>query len=306
MMISGHEDIPEDERKLVDDVFEAGDRSLSEVMKPRGDVVFLSGDLTLAAAVAVIAAEPYTRYPVTGQSFDEVLGYLHLRDVLGRADDDARTGRRPRPRAAGPAAHQPGAALDRPAPPPRRAHRARRRRVRRHRRHRHARGPDGGARRRDPRRVRPRRRGRRVRRPGDGRGGPDDRGVRRADRRRARGRPLRDGRRLRAPPARPDGRASATASRSATGRSRSPRSTATASRAYASTPPSRRPVTSGSPDGRDACGRACVRAALRRLACGGVRRDATQPCRRPDTRRHRGGGRRPRRPAALGRSSRGT
>jgi len=91
MMISGHEDIPEGERKIVDDVFEAGDRSISEVMKPRGDVVFLSGDLTLAAAVAVIVEQPYTRYPVTGESFDEVLGYLHLRDVLGRADDEAHT-----------------------------------------------------------------------------------------------------------------------------------------------------------------------------------------------------------------------
>ncbi len=91
MMISGHEDIPEGERKLVDDVFEAGDRSLSEVMKPRGDVVFLAGDLTLAAAVAVIVEQPYTRYPVTGESFDEVLGYLHLRDVLGRADDETHT-----------------------------------------------------------------------------------------------------------------------------------------------------------------------------------------------------------------------
>lgn len=91
MMISGHEDIPEDERKIVDDVFEAGDRSLSEVMKPRGDVVFLRGDLTLAEAVAVITEQPYTRYPVTGTSFDEVLGYLHLRDVLGHADDRSRT-----------------------------------------------------------------------------------------------------------------------------------------------------------------------------------------------------------------------
>lgn len=91
MMISGHEDIPEGERRLVDDVFEAGDRSLSEVMKPRGDVVFLEGDLTLAEAVAVIVDQPYTRYPVTGESFDEVLGYLHLRDVLGRADDRSTT-----------------------------------------------------------------------------------------------------------------------------------------------------------------------------------------------------------------------
>ena len=90
-MISGHEDIPADERRLVDDVFEAGDRSLSEVMKPRGDVVFLGGELTLADATAMIVEQPYTRYPVTGESFDEVLGYLHLRDVLGRADDQTHT-----------------------------------------------------------------------------------------------------------------------------------------------------------------------------------------------------------------------
>ncbi len=91
MMISGHEDIPAGERKIVDDVFEAGDRSISEVMRPRADVVFLSGDLTLAEAVAAIVEQPYTRYPVTGESFDEVLGYLHLRDVLGRADDHTST-----------------------------------------------------------------------------------------------------------------------------------------------------------------------------------------------------------------------
>ncbi|SEB48748.1 putative hemolysin [Nocardioides exalbidus] len=89
IMISGHEDIPEGERKIVDDVFDAGDRSISEVMKPRGDVVFLRGDMSLADAVSVIVGEPYTRYPVTGESFDEILGYLHLRDVLGRSDDAA-------------------------------------------------------------------------------------------------------------------------------------------------------------------------------------------------------------------------
>ena len=206
MMISGHEDIPEGERRLVDDVFEAGDRSLSEVMKPRGDVIFLRGDMSLAEAVAVIVEQPYTRYPVTGTSFDEVLGYLHLRDVLGRADDSATT----------------VAAIARELPVlPRtnrvlpsidqlrslgRAHRAGGRRVRRHRRHRHPRGPHGGARRRDPRRVRHRRRDRRVPGPDDRGRRADDRGVRRADRRRAGGRALRDRRRLRAPPPRADGR----------------------------------------------------------------------------------------------------
>jgi putative hemolysin len=89
-MISNHQDIPADERRIVDDVFEAGDRSLVEAMRPRRDVVFLAGDLTLAEAVEVVADAPYTRYPVTGRDFDEVIGYLHLRDLLGHAGDHER------------------------------------------------------------------------------------------------------------------------------------------------------------------------------------------------------------------------
>ena len=89
-MISRHTDIPADERRIVDDVFEAGDRSLSEVMRPRRDVTFLSGDLSLAEAVAVAEGAPYTRYPVTGRNFDEVIGYFHLRDLLGHGGDRQR------------------------------------------------------------------------------------------------------------------------------------------------------------------------------------------------------------------------
>jgi len=90
LMISSHEDIPVEERKLVDDVFEAGDRSVIEAMTPRRDVAFLSGELSLAEAADAVAGAPYTRYPVTGRDFDEILGYLHLRDLLGHADDHER------------------------------------------------------------------------------------------------------------------------------------------------------------------------------------------------------------------------
>jgi putative hemolysin len=91
MMIAGHEDIPADERKIVDDVFEAGDRMVVEVMTPRTDVAFLDDDLTLAEAVEAITQLPFTRYPVTGRDFDEILGYVHLRDLLGRAQDQEAT-----------------------------------------------------------------------------------------------------------------------------------------------------------------------------------------------------------------------
>ena len=85
-MISGHEGIPEEERAIVEDVFEAGDRSVKEAMRPRTDVVFVPGDITLTEAVTVMESHPYTRYPVTGRDFDQVIGYVHLRDLIGRSD----------------------------------------------------------------------------------------------------------------------------------------------------------------------------------------------------------------------------
>ncbi|WP_127480068.1 hemolysin family protein [Nocardioides pantholopis] len=90
-LISGHQGIPAEEREIVEDVFAAGDRSVKEVMRPRGDVVFLEGAMTLAEAARVLARQPYTRFPITGRDFDDILGYLHLRDVLGHGEDHEHT-----------------------------------------------------------------------------------------------------------------------------------------------------------------------------------------------------------------------
>lgn len=97
-LVLAHEALPEDERRILDDVFAAGDRSLAEAMTPRGDVAFLSGDETLADAARTVAAGPFSRYPVTGEDFDDVVGFLHVRDLLGRdcpdhPETDPETGR---------------------------------------------------------------------------------------------------------------------------------------------------------------------------------------------------------------------
>jgi putative hemolysin len=70
------------ERRLLTDAFEATDRVISEVMVPRTEVDFLDADLTAAQAVAHISDRPHSRYPVIGESADEVLGFVHIRDVL--------------------------------------------------------------------------------------------------------------------------------------------------------------------------------------------------------------------------------
>ncbi|MBD5787802.1 HlyC/CorC family transporter [Cellulosimicrobium terreum] len=87
-LVLDHEALPEDERRILDDVFDAGGRSLAEAMTPRGDVAFLAADATLADAVRIVASGPYSRYPVTGEDFDDVVGFLHVRDLLGRDHPD--------------------------------------------------------------------------------------------------------------------------------------------------------------------------------------------------------------------------
>jgi putative hemolysin len=90
-LVSTHEDLEEEERRILSDVFAATETSVKEVMRPRTDVTFVAGDLTLAEAAAEVRDLPYSRYPVTGEGFDDVLGFLHVRDLLIIDADTDRT-----------------------------------------------------------------------------------------------------------------------------------------------------------------------------------------------------------------------
>lgn len=81
-MVSTHEQLDDDERRIVAGVFEAADRRLSEVMVPRTEVDFLAADLPLEEAAIAVEDQPHSRYPVTGESSDDVLGFVHVRDLL--------------------------------------------------------------------------------------------------------------------------------------------------------------------------------------------------------------------------------
>jgi putative hemolysin len=59
-------------------------------MRPRADVAFVDGALTVAEAAQHVRALPYSRYPVTGADFDDIVGFLHVRDLLGAEAGDPR------------------------------------------------------------------------------------------------------------------------------------------------------------------------------------------------------------------------
>ena len=81
-MVAAHESLTKDERKLIDDVFAAGERQLREVMLPRTEVAFLDAGMTLSRALRETAEQPHSRYPVAGTSQDDVIGFLHVRDLM--------------------------------------------------------------------------------------------------------------------------------------------------------------------------------------------------------------------------------
>lgn len=81
-IVAAHEELSAEERELIDEVFEAGNRELREVMVPRTDVVFLDGDMPVFKAAKFVSDQPHSRYPVIGESMDDVVGFVHVRDLL--------------------------------------------------------------------------------------------------------------------------------------------------------------------------------------------------------------------------------
>jgi putative hemolysin len=81
-LVIEHEALGPEERELIEEVFEAGDRQLREVMIPRTEVAFLDAGLPVERAVAVVAELPHSRYPVVRRSQDDVVGFVHVRDLF--------------------------------------------------------------------------------------------------------------------------------------------------------------------------------------------------------------------------------
>lgn len=81
-LLGAHPGLEVDERKILGEVLTATDRTVGEVMRHRADVTFLIGTQTIPEAIAQVRLMPYTRYPLIGQSVDDVIGFVHVRDLL--------------------------------------------------------------------------------------------------------------------------------------------------------------------------------------------------------------------------------
>ena len=88
-LLSGHSDLTEEERDIVEEVFNASDRMIHEVMVPRTEVDFLDASLPISQARKIAVDLAHSRYPVIRGTSDEVIGFLHVRDLLNPKLDDS-------------------------------------------------------------------------------------------------------------------------------------------------------------------------------------------------------------------------
>jgi putative hemolysin len=100
-LVAAHESLSRDERRIIDEVFAASERSVSEVMLSRTEVIFLEGSMTVSRAAKLAGDSPHSRYPVVGRSQDDVLGFVHIRDLVMPSAMGADRGDRDRSRTVG-------------------------------------------------------------------------------------------------------------------------------------------------------------------------------------------------------------
>jgi CBS domain containing-hemolysin-like protein len=74
--------IEEEDRKLIQSVVEFGDKVVREVMTARPDIVAIAADADLEQLRQLVINEQYSRIPVFEQSIDQVIGFVHVRDMF--------------------------------------------------------------------------------------------------------------------------------------------------------------------------------------------------------------------------------
>lgn len=80
--------IDKDEMTLFDNVFEFADRVAREVMLPRTDMDCLFTNLSFAENMKLVYATKHTRYPVGVEDKDEIIGFVHITDILTSDPDE--------------------------------------------------------------------------------------------------------------------------------------------------------------------------------------------------------------------------
>jgi len=76
--------VADDERRMIQSVFELGDTPAREVMVPRTEMVWIEDDKTAGQATSLAVRSGHSRIPVIGENVDDIVGVVYLKDLVRR------------------------------------------------------------------------------------------------------------------------------------------------------------------------------------------------------------------------------
>lgn len=91
MVNEGHEQgvLKAGEAKMITNIFDLDDKEAGDIMTHRKSITALDGSMMLSeAALFVLKEGNNSRYPVYGEDLDDIIGTLHMRDVLVHAENE--------------------------------------------------------------------------------------------------------------------------------------------------------------------------------------------------------------------------
>lgn len=85
--------VADDERRMIQSVFELGDTPAREVMVPRTEMVWIESDKTAGQATSLAIRSGHSRIPVIGDDVDDIVGVVYLKDLIRRTYYSVNAGR---------------------------------------------------------------------------------------------------------------------------------------------------------------------------------------------------------------------
>ncbi len=74
--------VADDERRMIQSVFELGDTAAREIMVPRTEMVWIEADKSAGQATSLAVRSGHSRIPVVGENVDDIVGVVFLKDLV--------------------------------------------------------------------------------------------------------------------------------------------------------------------------------------------------------------------------------
>ena len=81
-LVGDADELLEDEKRMIGEILDLDELTVSDVMQPRVDIIAVEDDETVRAALERMRGTGYSRLPVYQESLDHIVGVVHYKDLI--------------------------------------------------------------------------------------------------------------------------------------------------------------------------------------------------------------------------------